>query len=162
MADETISFRIPPEELEALNQAVQESGLSRSDFIRQRLAEPANHTVAASQSNGQASTQDTHAMLKHILLGLHSLHVATLMIPEVSGALSATQTAKIAETSLKESHKMLTTLDSHIGEVHNQQGLKTVKQEPKLTLIQEPTNATKHSAPNLKQEIKADGLSRSI
>jgi hypothetical protein len=138
-----VSFRASAEEIEAIDRAARDNGLSRSDFIRQRLSNPSDHPT----TGGGQPSKDTTVLLQHVLYGLHCVHAAVYAIAETSGALSAAQAATIAEGSKKASRDFLAHLDERITAVRQQQ-IKPAEPEAQI-------NKTV-------QEIKADGVSRSV
>jgi hypothetical protein len=122
---------------------VRESGLSRSDYIRQRLTNPPE--AQSNVGSGQPS-KDTTVLLQHVLYGLNFVHAAMFAIAETTGGLSAAQAEQIVEGSMKASQNFLAHLDDRITTVRQQ--IKAAEAEPQ----------NKKSA----QEIKGDGLSRSV
>jgi hypothetical protein len=140
-----VSFRASAEEIEAIDRGARENGLSRSDFIRQRLSNPSEPQANTVAGSGQPS-KDTTVLLQHVLYGLHCVHAAVYAIAETSGAVTTAQAAKITEGSKKASRDFLAHLDERIATVRQQ--IKPAEPEARI-------NKTV-------QEIKADGVSRSV
>jgi Ribbon-helix-helix protein, copG family len=138
----TMSFKVTGEEQEAIDRHARENGLSRSDFIRQRLS---TEQSARATGNSQPS-KDITVLLEHIVYGLHAVHAAVYAIAETTGTITAAQSDRILNGSLKASRDHLAHLDERITAVRQQ--IKPAEAEVQI----------KKAA----QEIKADGLSRSI
>jgi hypothetical protein len=137
-----ISFRASAEEIENIDRGARENGLSRAEYIRQRLS---TEQSASATGNSQPS-KDITVLLEHIVYGLHAVHAAVYAIAETTGTITAAQSDKILNGSLKASRDHLAHLDERITAVRQQ--IKPA--EPQLE-IKKPV-----------QEIKSDGLSRSV
>ena len=140
-----INFKVSAEEFEAIDRAARENGLSRSDYIRQRLSNPAEPQASAVTASAQPSKDHT-VLLQHVLYGLHCVHAAIYAMAETTGALSPAQADRILQGSMKASRDFLAHLDERIT---------TVRQQVKFA---EPELEMKKPV----QEIKGDGLSRSV
>ena len=141
---EMFTFQVSAEEAESINAAVRASGLSRSEYLRQRLTNPMEEQPAIGVTGGNPPSKDTTILLQHVLYGLHCVHAAIYAVAEATGALSAAQSAKIAEGTKKFSLDMLAHLDERITAVRQQ--IKPAEAQVKKTA----------------QEIKDDGVSRSV
>jgi hypothetical protein len=139
-----INFKVSAEEFEAIDRAAHEHGLSRSDFIRQRLSNPSGQ--ATSTAGTSQPSKDVTMLLQHVLYGLHCVHAGLYAIAESAGTITTAQAEKIAEGSLKASRDYLSHLDEKITAVREQ--IKFA--EPELE-SQKPV-----------LEVKADGLARSV
>ena len=138
-----LSFEVSAEEAQSVNTAAREAGLSRSEYLRQRLASPAEQSASAGASQ---PSKDTTVLLQHVLYGLHCVHAAIYAMAETTGALSPAQADRILQGSMQASHDFLAHLDERIT---------TVRQQVKFA---EPELEMKKPV----QEIKGDGLARSV
>ena len=139
-----LSFEVSAEEAQSVNTAAREAGLSRSEYLRQRLANPAEQSASA--AGASQPSKDHTVLLQHVLYGLHCVHAAIYAMAETTGALSPAQADRILQGSMKASRDFLAHLDERISAVRQQ-----VKfAEPELE-SQKPV-----------QELKGDGLARSV
>src|SRR5271170_540654 len=114
-----INFKVSAEEFEAIDRAARDQGLSRSDYIRQRLSNPSEQAASGITSSSQPSKDHT-VLLQHVLYGLHCVHAAIYAMAETSGALSPAQADRIAQGSMKASRDFLAHLDERITAVRQQ------------------------------------------
>jgi len=141
-----INFKVSAEEFEAIDRAARENGLSRSDYIRQRLSNPAEQSAGGGAAGASQPSKDHTVLLQHVLYGLHCVHAAIYAMAETTGALSPAQADTIAQGSMKASRDFLAHLDERISAVRQQVKFTEAELEMKKPV----------------QEIKGDGLSRSV
>jgi hypothetical protein len=107
----TISFKVSGADAEVIDRAVRESGLSRSDYIRQRLLSDPQHT---DNSAGKANPQDPVVLLQELLFGTKRMHEAIYQLAEQSGAFTDEQLDAVQAESLQAGIDYLKDLDAHI------------------------------------------------
>jgi len=79
-----VSFQVSAAEAESIEVAATKDGISRSEYLRQKLLAP----------QPEASTTDVEAMLQHLIYISNRTHAAVYAIAEIAGTLP---TAKLRE-----------------------------------------------------------------
>jgi hypothetical protein len=139
-----LSFQVSVEEMETINARARESGLSRSEYLRQQALNPPLQGNTISANN--PPSKDTTILLQHVLYGLQCVHAAIYAMAETSGTLTTAQADTIAQGSMKAGREFLAHMDERITAVRQQ-----IK----------PAEAEAQSK-NEVEEVKANGLSRSV
>jgi hypothetical protein len=116
-----ISFRTSAEELETIDRAARDNGLSRAEYIRQRLlnvssAQP-GHAMAKRQS------ENPIMLLHEVLYAVQLTHKAIYQLAGHSGSFSEEQLDDIEAESLKAGIEYLKELDERIARHRQQLGL---------------------------------------
>ncbi|HEX4211553.1 MAG TPA: hypothetical protein VHY56_14235 [Candidatus Binataceae bacterium] len=108
----TITFKVSSEEAESLDAAVQESGLTRSDYIRQRLVA---RQQSAQPAVKVAETRDLTVLLHQVLFGLDRIYNAMHQMAGRAGALTAEQLDVIDHATARGGIDFLSNIDERIA-----------------------------------------------
>jgi predicted DNA binding CopG/RHH family protein len=116
-----ISFRTSGEELESIDRAARDRGLSRAEYIRQRLlnvsSAPSGNTTRRRQS------ENPIILLHEVLYAIQLTHKALYQLAQHSGSFSEQQLDDIEAESLKAGIEYLKELDERIARHRQQIGL---------------------------------------
>jgi hypothetical protein len=113
----SITFKVSSEEAENIDNAARQAGLSRSEYLRQRLlvsqegAQPAGNT---------ADTRDPTILLYQILYGIDRLHNGMYMMAEEAKTLSPQQLKEIFDETTRAGVDYLSTIDERIAKTRRQ------------------------------------------
>lgn len=121
---QTVTFQVSTEEAESIADAARRAGVSRSDYIRERL-------LKATRDNDKGAlkaSEDPVRLLHQVLYALQRIISAQCQIPHLSGALTlqqldtlAAHTGEKATTFLLNLDESLTKLDRRLAEARAQQ-----------------------------------------
>jgi Ribbon-helix-helix protein, copG family len=114
----TITFKVSSEEAEAIDRAVRESGLTRSDYIRQQLLAP--QPMVPEPLQKLPETRDPTILLHQILFGLDRLHHGMYIIAETAGVLPPEQLKSIADKTVRDGIDFLSTIDERVARTRRQ------------------------------------------
>jgi hypothetical protein len=113
-----ISFRASGEEVEAIDRAADEHGLSRAEYIRQRLLNPT--PIATGNSKDSPLAENPITLLKEVLFGLQRISKAVYLLAEFSGAFSDEQLDEAEAKSLEQAIIYLKGLGASIAKHQKQ------------------------------------------
>ena len=89
-----VSFQVSGEELETIEIAAANQGVSRSEYLRTKVLSARS---ASTESNAEASLQRLEGLLRHLVYITSRTHVAVYAIPETAGTMSTKQLREIYE-----------------------------------------------------------------
>jgi len=113
-----LTFQVSAEEAETIAAAARQSGLSRSDYIRQRLLNLQRDSRESPQN--VAETRDITVLLHHIIYGLQRIHTGMYMMAETAGALSPEQLDAIDRATAERGIEFLSNIDERITKTRAQ------------------------------------------
>jgi alpha-L-fucosidase len=87
-----VSFQVSGDELETIEIAAANQGVSRSEYLRTKLL---SAKVVSTESNVEASLQHLEGLLRHLIYITSRTHVAVYAIPETAGTISTKQLREI-------------------------------------------------------------------
>jgi hypothetical protein len=109
----TLTFKVSADDAEAIDKAVRESGLSRSDYIRQRLLNPSKDKDKAALK----ASDDPVQLLHHVLYAVQRIISAQYQIPHLSGALTLEQLDTLAAHTGEKATTFLLNLDESLSKL---------------------------------------------
>ena len=83
-----VSFQVYADELQAIENAAAELGVSRSEYLRTKVI---STTGASDERNPDDSPRDVERLLRHLVYITSRTHVAVYAIPETAETLSTKQ-----------------------------------------------------------------------
>jgi alpha-L-fucosidase len=83
-----VSFQVSADEVEAIESAAANLGVSRSEYLRSRVLSPAG---ADADNNTEALLRHLERLLRHLVYITSRTHVAVCAIPETAGTISTKQ-----------------------------------------------------------------------
>ena len=89
-----VSFQVSGEELETIEIAAANQGVSRSEYLRTKVLSASS---ASTESNAEALLQHLEGLLRHLVYITSRTHVAVYAIPETAGTISTKQLREIYE-----------------------------------------------------------------
>jgi hypothetical protein len=89
-----VSFQVSADEVEAIESAAANLGVSRSEYLRSRILSPAS---ADADNNTEATLRHLEGLLRHLVYITSRTHVAVYAIPETAGTMSTKQLREIYE-----------------------------------------------------------------
>ena len=89
-----VSFQVSGEELETIEIAAANQGVSRSEYLRTKVL---SSSSASTESNAEGSLQHLEGLLRHLVYITSRTHVAVYAIPETAGIISTKQLREIYE-----------------------------------------------------------------
>ena len=89
-----VSFQVSGEELETIEIAAANQGVSRSEYLRTKVLSASS---ASTESNAEALLQHLEGILRHLIYITSRTHVAVYAIPETAGTISTKQLREIYE-----------------------------------------------------------------
>jgi hypothetical protein len=108
-----LSFQVSADEAEAIEAAATKEGISRSEYLRNRVLAPLSEAPAAR----------FEALLRHAVYILQRIHTATYAIPErlaADGFLSTETLTAIYQQSLHETLRYMTEFDEQVAKIQAQ------------------------------------------
>jgi len=113
-----LTFQVSAEEAETIAAAARQSGLSRSDYIRQRLLNLQRDSRESPQNVKE--TRDSTVLLHHIIYGLQRIHTGMYMMAETNGALSPEQLDAIECATAQRGIEFLSNIDERVAKTRAQ------------------------------------------
>jgi hypothetical protein len=107
-----ITFQVSATEAETIAAAARQSGLSRSDYIRQRLLNLQQDSRESPQSVPE--TRDPTVLLHYIIYGLQRIHTGMYMMAETAGVLPPEQFDAIDRATAQRGVEFLGNIDERI------------------------------------------------
>ncbi len=89
-----VSFQVSADEVEAIESAAANLGVSRSEYLRGRVLSPAG---AEADNNTEALLRHLEGLLRHLVYVTSRTHVAVYAIPESAGTISTERLREIYE-----------------------------------------------------------------
>jgi len=89
-----VSFQVSGKELETIEIAAANQGVSRSEYLRTKVLSASS---ASTESNAEALLQHLEGILRHLIYITSRTHVAVYAIPETAGTISTKQLREIYE-----------------------------------------------------------------
>ncbi len=89
-----VSFQVSADEVEAIESAAANLGVSRSEYLRTKVLSASS---ASTESNAEALLQHLEGLLRHLVYITSRTHVAVYAIPETAGTISTKQLREIYE-----------------------------------------------------------------
>ncbi len=89
-----VSFQVSGEELETIEIAAANQGVSRSEYLRTKVLSASG---ANTESNAEASLQHLEGLLRHLVYITSRTHAAVYAIPETAGTIPTEQLREIYE-----------------------------------------------------------------
>ena len=89
-----VSFQVSADEVEAIESAAANLGVSRSEYLRGRVLSRAG---AEADNNTEALLRHLEGLLRHLVYITSRTHVAVYAIPETAGTISTKQLREIYE-----------------------------------------------------------------
>ena len=114
----TITFKVSNEEVEAIDRAAREDGVTRSDYIRQRLLNLQRDSRESPQNVSE--TRDPMVLFHHIIYGLQRIHTGMYMMVETAGALSPEQLDTIESATAQRAIEFLSNIDERVAKTRAQ------------------------------------------
>ena len=108
-----LTFQVSAEEAETIAAAARQSGLSRSDYIRQRLLNLQRDSRDSLQNVPE--TRDLTVLLYHIIYGLQRIHTGMYMMAETAGVLSPEQFDAIDRATAQRGVEFLSNIDERVA-----------------------------------------------
>jgi hypothetical protein len=87
-----VSFQVSGDELETIEIAAANQGVSRSEYLRTKVLSASS---ASTESNAEALLQHLEGLLRHLVYITSRTHVAVYAIPETAGTISTKQLREI-------------------------------------------------------------------
>jgi hypothetical protein len=114
----TITFKVSGEEAESIDSSARTAGLSRSDYIRQRLL---NLSRAPQPTPEPISlSKDPIALLHQVLYGLQRIIAAQYRIPFMAGTLPAEQLEIAGAHTIQKATAYLSNLEAGLAKTRKQ------------------------------------------
>jgi hypothetical protein len=113
----SITFKVSSEEAENIDNAARQAGLSRSEYLRQRLLVPQEGLQPAEK---MGETRDPTILLYQILYGIDRLHNGMYMMAEEAKTLSPQQLKEIFDETTRAGVDFLSTIDERIAKTRKQ------------------------------------------
>jgi hypothetical protein len=113
-----LTFQVSAEEAETIAVGARQSGLSRSDYIRQCLLKLQRDSRESPQN--AAESRDFTVLLHHIIYGLQRIHTGMYMMAETAGALSPEQLDAIESATAQRGIEFLSTIDERVAKTRAQ------------------------------------------
>jgi Ribbon-helix-helix protein, copG family len=113
-----LTFQVSAEEAEAIAAAARQSGLSRSDYIRQRLLNLQRDSRES--PHNVPETRDSTVLLHHIIYGLQRIHTGMYMMAETAGVLSPEQLDAIDRATAERGIEFLSNINERIAKMRTQ------------------------------------------
>ncbi len=89
-----VSFQVSADEVEAIESAAANLGVSRSEYLRGRVLSPAG---AEADNNTEALLRQLEGLLRHLVYITSRTHAAVYAIPETAGTIPTEQLREIYE-----------------------------------------------------------------
>jgi hypothetical protein len=89
-----VSFQVSADEVEAIESAAADLGVSRSEYLRTKVLSASS---ASTECNAEASLQRLEGLLRHLVYVTSRTHVAVYAIPESAGTISTERLREIYE-----------------------------------------------------------------
>ena len=112
---EMFTFQVSAEEAESINAAVRASGLSRSEYLRQRLTNPAEQPASGITGGNPAFQRSRPSCSSTFCMGCTACMRRSMRWRKPLGRLAPPQADKIAGGSMKASRDILAHLDERIS-----------------------------------------------
>ncbi len=90
-----VSFQVSADEVEAIESAAANLGVSRSEYLRGRVLSPAG--AEADNNNTEALLRHLEGLLRHLVYVTSRTHVAVYAIPQSAGTMSTERLREIYE-----------------------------------------------------------------
>jgi hypothetical protein len=113
-----LTFQVSAEEAETIAAAARQSGLSRSDYIRQCLLKLQRDSREGTQIRPE--TRDPTVLLHHIIYGLQRIHTGIYMMVETASALSPEQLDAIESATAQRGIEFLSSIDERVAKTRAQ------------------------------------------
>lgn len=113
-----LTFQVSAEEAETIAAAARQSGLSRSDYIRQRLLNLQQDSRESPQNFPE--TRDSTVLLHYIIYGLQRIHTGMYMMAETASVLSSERIDAIDRATAQRGIEFLSNIDERITKTHAQ------------------------------------------
>jgi uncharacterized protein (DUF1778 family) len=113
-----LTFQVSAEEAETIGAAARQSGLSRSDYIRQRLLNLSRDSEERPET--RRLSNDPIALLHQVLYGLQRIIAAQYRIPLMAGTLSAEQLEIAGAHTIQKGTVYLANLDAGLAKTRQQ------------------------------------------
>ena len=89
-----VSFQVSGEELETIEIAAANQGVSRSEYLRTKVLSASS---ASTESDAEGLVRHLEGLLRHLIYITSRTHVAVYAIPETAGIISTKQLREIYE-----------------------------------------------------------------
>jgi hypothetical protein len=113
-----LTFQVSAEEAETIAAAARQSGLSRSDYIRQCLLKLQRDSRESPQDISE--TRDPMVLFHHIIYGLQRIHTGMYMMVETAGVLSPEQLDAIESATAQRGIEFLSNIDERVAKTRAQ------------------------------------------
>lgn len=113
----TITFKVSGEDAESIDKAVRESGLSRSDYIRQCLL---NLSSPGKENPPEAPlAENPLALLQQILYVVQRIHMGLYRMPKVIGSLTLEQLQEISADTVGMAVKYMAEVEAALSKTRS-------------------------------------------
>jgi hypothetical protein len=112
-----VSFQVSGEELETIEIAAANQGVSRSEYLRTKVLSARS---ASTESNAEASLQRLEGLLRHLVYITSRTHVAVYSIAETAGTISTRQLREMYEAARTAGLEYMATLAERMAKAEAQ------------------------------------------
>jgi hypothetical protein len=104
----TISCKLNPDTVAAIERAAEKAAVSRSEYLRSIIL------ASITPAENMAETKDPTVLLHHIIYGLQRIHTGMYMMAETAGVLSPEQFDAIDRATAQRGIEFLSNIDERI------------------------------------------------